>query len=279
MLFDLRGRGRRRVVQFIYLALALLMGGGLVFFGVGGNTNGGLLDAFKNDSGTSSGSSAFSAKIKKDEKAIKLNPRNTVAWGELAKLRFQNVSSGGGYDQTTGAFTDKGKDQLATVETAWNRYLALKPKTVDSTTALLMVQAFSPTALNKPDEAVAAMEYVIAARKPSASVYVQYAQLAYAAGQTRKGDLASAKAVSLAPKDARKQLKDSLAQLKASAAAQTSTTAAAPETPAVTPGDSSSTTPPGTSIVTSKTKGGKIITTTTKNGKTTTSSKPAPKKK
>jgi len=35
MLFDLRGRGRRRTVQVIYGGLALLMGSGLVLFGVG----------------------------------------------------------------------------------------------------------------------------------------------------------------------------------------------------------------------------------------------------
>ena len=34
MLFDLQGK-RRRVVQATYLTLALLMGGGLVFFGIG----------------------------------------------------------------------------------------------------------------------------------------------------------------------------------------------------------------------------------------------------
>ena len=33
MLFDLRGR-RRRAVQATYLTLAILMGGGLVFFGI-----------------------------------------------------------------------------------------------------------------------------------------------------------------------------------------------------------------------------------------------------
>ena len=45
MLFDLRGRGRRRTVQTIYLTLAVLMGGGLVLFGIGGSVSGGLFDA------------------------------------------------------------------------------------------------------------------------------------------------------------------------------------------------------------------------------------------
>ena len=53
MLFDLRGRGRRRTVQVIYLALAILMGGGLVLFGIGGGTNGGLFDAIGGSGGNS----------------------------------------------------------------------------------------------------------------------------------------------------------------------------------------------------------------------------------
>ena len=38
MLFDLRGRGRRNTIKVIYITLAFLMGGGLVLFGIGGNT-------------------------------------------------------------------------------------------------------------------------------------------------------------------------------------------------------------------------------------------------
>ena len=52
MLFDLRGRGRRRTVQVIYLTLAILMGGGLVLFGIGGGTNGGLFDAIGGNGGS-----------------------------------------------------------------------------------------------------------------------------------------------------------------------------------------------------------------------------------
>src|SRR5215217_1581794 len=59
MLFDLRGRGRRRTVQVIYLSLAILMGGGLVLFGIGGATSGGLFDAISGDGNTSSGTEAL----------------------------------------------------------------------------------------------------------------------------------------------------------------------------------------------------------------------------
>ena len=53
MLFDLRGSGRRRVVKIVYVTLAILMGGGLVLFGIGGSgaLSGGLLDAITESSG------------------------------------------------------------------------------------------------------------------------------------------------------------------------------------------------------------------------------------
>ena len=41
MLFDLRGRGRRNTVRVIYIGLAVLIGVGLVGFGVGGGFGGG----------------------------------------------------------------------------------------------------------------------------------------------------------------------------------------------------------------------------------------------
>jgi len=62
VLFDLKGR-RRRVVQATYLLLAILMGGGLVLFGIGGDVSGGLFDAFKDQS--SSGNS-----IVEDERTL-----------------------------------------------------------------------------------------------------------------------------------------------------------------------------------------------------------------
>src|SRR5918992_4487779 len=57
MLFDLQGK-RRRVVQATYLTLAVLMGGGLVLFGIGSDAGqGGLFDAvFGTDGGGNGGS-------------------------------------------------------------------------------------------------------------------------------------------------------------------------------------------------------------------------------
>src|SRR3954453_12009913 len=83
MLFDLRGR-RRRAVQVTYLMLALLMGGGLVLFGVGGDVSGGLLDAFKGGGG-SSGNSALNDSIKKEEERLQTSPRNQVLLQSLVR--------------------------------------------------------------------------------------------------------------------------------------------------------------------------------------------------
>src|SRR2546423_14290543 len=84
MLFDTRARGRRRTIQVIYLGLAILMGGGLILFGIGGATSGGLLDAFKSNGGGGGGSNALQKNVHRAEKRVHLPPRNAAAWGELA---------------------------------------------------------------------------------------------------------------------------------------------------------------------------------------------------
>src|SRR5947209_5481043 len=86
MLFDLRGRGRRRTIQAIYLLLAILMGGGLVFFGIGGNTSGGLLDAFKGGGGSSS--NGFDSRVKAAEQQATRTPNNPAVWAQLAAFSY-----------------------------------------------------------------------------------------------------------------------------------------------------------------------------------------------
>ena len=220
MLFDLRGRGRRRLVQGIYLALAILMGGGLVLFGIGGNTAGGLLDAVKGNGSGGGTNNTFEKRVAQLQKRVQVSPRDAAAWVALARARYQETSTGDNYDQTTSSFTPKGKQKLRGVETAWDHYLALNPPKPNPDVANLMVQAFGPSGLNHPDKAVAAMEIVVDSRPPSYALYAQLSQLAYLASQTRKGDLSAKKAVALAPKDQRAQLKQQLDQIKTQAAAQ-----------------------------------------------------------
>jgi tetratricopeptide (TPR) repeat protein len=227
MLFDLRGRGRRRAVQAIYLGLAILMGGGLVLFGVGGATSGGLLDAFKSSSGQTSVDKVFQKRVDKAEAGIRARPSDPKAWAELTRVRFQQAGSGNGFDPNQGAFTDKGKGELQGAASAWNKYLTLTDKP-DDTVAVLMVQAFSASGLNQPGEAVSAMEIVIDRRPATGPLYVQLASLAYQAGQTRKAELASKKALALTPKDDREQIK---AQLDGAKAAASSASPASTSTP------------------------------------------------
>jgi hypothetical protein len=217
MLFDLRSRGRKNTVKVVYTSLAVLMAAGLVFFGVGGAVGGGLLDAFNSSNSSSSSSDVYSKRIDQAEAKTKKNPQDAAAWATLAKYRVQ-AAGAEDYDQTSGQYTKDGLAQLRQASTAWNKYLALKPPKPDSTTAQFMVQALG--ALNQPAGAVKAMEVVLDSRSPTAGLYSQYAQLAYVAGQTRKGDLAAAKAVSLTPKAQQKSLKSSLDQVKASVAQQ-----------------------------------------------------------
>jgi len=218
MLFDLRGPGRRRAVQGIYLALAILMGGGLVLFGVGGNVGGGLLDAVKGNGGGGGTTNTFEKRVEQLQKRVQANPQDATAWVALARARYQETSTGENYDQSTSSFTPAGKAKLRQVETAWDRYLALNPKKPNADVANLMVQAFGPSGLNEPDKAVAAMEIVVDSRPPSYALYAQLSQLAYLANQTRKGDLSAKKAIALAPKDQRDQLKQQLDQIKTQAA-------------------------------------------------------------
>src|SRR4051812_6998969 len=123
MLFDLRGRGRRRAVQVIYLGLAILMGGGLVLFGVGGATSGGLLDAFTSDSGSTSTSDVFKKRVEAAEKAVKLHPESAKAWADMTRVRVQEA--GGEIDNAKGVYNDKGKDDLRLASAAWARHLKL----------------------------------------------------------------------------------------------------------------------------------------------------------
>ena len=227
MLFDLRGSGRRRTVKIVYIALAFLMGGGLVLFGIGGGggISGGLVDAI---TGTTGGGDTSGDRFRKAEAAAlaktKANPQDAPAWAALARARFQLAGAGENFDAAKSTFTKKGVAQLNSAGDAWERYLALNPKKPDDRVASLMVQAFG--ALNQPDKAAEAQEVITDAR-PTAATFTQLAIFAYQAGQTRKGDLAKNKALELTDPDMREALKgqlDSAKQSAASAAAQPSAT-------------------------------------------------------
>ena len=80
-----------------------------------------------------------------------------------------------------------------------------------------MTQAY--ISLGNTDKAVGAQE-VVTQIDPTQQTFQNLALLAYQAGQSRKGDLAAAKAVELAPTDEKKDLKDELDQAKTQAGLQ-----------------------------------------------------------
>jgi len=211
MLFDLRGRGRRRTVKTVYITLAVLMGGGLVLFGIGGGgaMQGGLVDAITGSSGGDTGAERFEEKERAALRATGARPQDATAWAELARARVQTAGVGENFDPATAAYTESGKAKLAAAAEAWDKYLALDPKKPDDRVAGLMVRAFDPTGLNRPEDAVKAQEIITEAR-PGDTTFATLAIYAYQAGQTRKGDLASARALELAPKDERNTLKGQL---------------------------------------------------------------------
>ena len=221
MLFDLRGRGRRRTVQVIYLSLALLMGGGLVLFGIGSSNSGGLFDALSGNSGSQSATSTIDKRVDRALAATKARPRDPAPWAQLAALRFQRA----GIDEITadGHYTDSGLRRLGLASQAWERHLALDPKQPDVRAAKFMVQAYEAGALNELDKAVRAKQIVTAAEKPpNSNLYAQLAELSYRAQDFRTGSLAADRAVSLAPKDQRKALRTALDSLKTRATTQPS---------------------------------------------------------
>jgi hypothetical protein len=232
VLFDLRGGGRRRTVQLVYISLAVIMGGGLVLFGIGGAVSGGLLDAITQGGGsTNADVGSFQKRETQATLAAKAKPKDPAAWATLARARFQLASAGGNYDQQTGQYSAQGKRVLASAGAAWQKHLALAGNKADPGVASVMVQAYS--SLGDAAHAVEAQEVVTEAR-PKATTFATLAILAYGAGQTRKGDLARQKAIDLAPADQRNTLKAQIDEAKARATAQSVPTPSASATPKAT---------------------------------------------
>ena len=186
------------------------MGGGLVFFGIGSDAGGGLFDALRDEQSRSGES--FTERADKQEKVVRARPNDPAAWAELARRRFQAAELD---DQ--GNPTADGRAQLQKADRAWQRHVTLAKSKPDVNVASIMVQAY--VGLNQLEKAVGAQELIVeGAKEPTAAQYVQLAVYAYAAGQSRKGDLAGKKALEIAPKDDREQIKGQLEAAKSQGA-------------------------------------------------------------
>ncbi len=251
MLFDLRGRHRRRAVRIIYTGLAILMGIGLVGFGIGGGFGGGggLLNAANSNEGSSAAS--FSNQIKKYEKLTKEQPQNASAWENLANAELHQAG-GEAYVNSAGV-TAKGKELFAKVAQAWNSYTALNPPKPNAELAERMVTVFGEEGLNEPAAEVAVLQIAVAARPTSAALYAQLAEAAYKAHNPSVGDLAAAKAVTLAPAAERARLKTELETVRKNPTGTTSSTTRA-STGVLTPAGASTTGSTATTTTSTKKK-------------------------
>jgi hypothetical protein len=214
MLFDIRSRGRRRTVQGVYLGLALLLGGGLILFGVGtGNGVGGLLNGI-GGGGSNSSKPVVSQAEKSAVRETQLQPSNPASWSDLVKARYE--AAGQDSNATTGAYTSAGLTELQGAGQAWQRYLALT-KHPDWTLAELMAQAYDK--LGNYAQEAASWQIVTAANPSTATYFEDLAVAAWKAKQNRLGDLAETKTLALTPKTQQAEVKASLQQLKTQATA------------------------------------------------------------
>jgi hypothetical protein len=212
MLFDLQGK-RRRVVQATYLTLAVLMGGGLVLFGIGSDATGGLADIFGDGSGGGGNANqAIEDRIEREEAQVaKGGAAREAALQELVRDYYGLATSQ--TDPNTGIFPEDARDELQQAASAWQRYLKVERENPDPDTAKFALRIYDPTALNEPKELQAAAAIVAEAENDARS-YVALVQYATLAGDSRTADLAGQKAIDLATKDEKKAVRAAVKQAK-----------------------------------------------------------------
>jgi hypothetical protein len=216
MLFDLKGR-RKRFIQVTYVALAFLFAVGLVGFGIGGGTSGGIFDALKGNGGGGAGSSIYTDQAKRARAQVRADPKNERAWLKLSQAELNVARTNAGFDQTTGQFTKDATDELERSTQAWERYLQLKPKKPDPIVAQTMVQAYSSLLQLNPASVLETLRKAARAQelavkgKPNPNGYFILARINYFLGRFGRGDAAGRKALAGTPRDQRNTIR---AQLK-----------------------------------------------------------------
>ncbi len=214
MLFDLQGK-RRRVVQGTYLTLAILMAGGLVFFGIGGEVQGGLADIFSGGGG-SDVDSAIEERVERTEEQLARRPNDPRLLAELMRDRYQLAFARTPDDQV--GFSEEARGDLRAAARAWERYRELEGVTPEATLATIALQIYDVGALNRPKRAQDAAT-IIAESENTTLAYLRLAQYATLAGDTRTADLAGDKAVELAPSDEREDVRRELEEITSPPAA------------------------------------------------------------
>jgi len=225
MLFELGGK-RKRLIQVIYVCLAILMFVALVGFGIGGGTSGGIFDALGIGGGSSSSSPQYDAQLQRAEQTLQTDPKNERALISLARTHFlvgqSEVSQS---DQGQIQYTEATLAEYRKATDAWERYLATKPKQPDDGLASLMLQAYTglagsdPAAIEKDIDQAYRAAQIVADARPSFGSYLQLATYAAFAGNDKAADKWAAMAKREAPDPtAQSQVDAQIKQAKAQGA-------------------------------------------------------------
>jgi hypothetical protein len=207
VLFDLRGR-RRRFIQVVYATLAVLLGGGLILFGIGGDVSGGLLDGL-GVGGGSGGDSGFEDQIEDAEQRVQANPKDTDALLELVKLNYSSGNQQLEIDEATGqpiGVPQEAVDSYQRAADAWDSYLNVGPKRPDPGGASTVAQAYFYLAVSSDSaseaivnlEGAAEAERVVAEATPEVGPLTALARYLYLAGDTAAAEQAKQQALAAA---------------------------------------------------------------------------------
>lgn len=196
MLFDLQGK-RKRLIQVIYAMLALLLGGGLVLFGIGGEVSGGLLDAFNNQQSVQSGDMLKEAE-RLQERADE-EPNNKQVLTRLIRARYTAGNSLFEIDDNgQPQITPEAREQFELAAETWRQYLELNPKPVDPNVAQLVANALFSLAQGATDgmsarinsAAAAEAQSYFAEARPSVGSLSTLAIYSYFGNDFKAGDAA-----------------------------------------------------------------------------------------
>lgn len=207
MLFDLRGR-RKRLIQVIYVFLALLLGGSLVFFGIGGDAPGGLGDAIGISPNSGSGNSGLDSEIEDAEAALEANPNNQAALLTLARSQVQAGNIQLEEEDGQVVVTDEAASSYEASVAAWERYLAAtkgKPRDTAEVAAVgtQVIRAYETLAFATDDPVLiqrrldGAVETLslVTKENPNPNALFQLAAFAYLAGDEKAAEGAGKQAL------------------------------------------------------------------------------------
>jgi hypothetical protein len=239
MLFDLQSPGRRVVIKVVYATLAVLLGGGLILFGIGGEGGGFLSDV--GGGGGGNGGNPFEEEIDDAEARVQQNPQDTAALAELVQLNYQAGSNQIQVDEETGAqsLSEDGEQSLRESADYWDRYLKLTQKSGQppaTGVSSIAVQTFSvladasfsqaltstsgTDALDNANDAItswtdaAEAQRILADAQPATQAYSNLAFFLYRAGDIAGGDQAAAQAAEQAKGNEKQTVEQQLKQTK-----------------------------------------------------------------